>query len=71
MLLGDVGRVPLGEGAIANGQVGTTDAGLEEDCCGYARLELLTRSGRDGPGYVKREPDGELRFAEVHGILDA
>jgi hypothetical protein len=71
VLLSDVGRVPLGEGAIANCQVGTTDAGLEEDCCSYARLELLAGSGGDGPGYVEREPDRELRIAEVHVVLDA
>ena len=71
VLLGDVGRVPLGEGAIANCQVGTTEAGLEEDCCSYTRLELLAGSGGDGPGYVEREPDGELRITEVHVVLDA
>ena len=71
VLLGDVGRVPVGEGAIANCQISATDAGLEEDCCSYARLELLTGSGGDGPGYVEREPDGELRIAEVHNVLNA
>lgn len=71
MLLGDVGRVPVGEGAIADCQIGATDAGLEEDCCSYACLELLTGSGGDGPGYVKREPDRELRIAEVHDVLNA
>lgn len=71
MLLGDVGRVPVGEGAIANCQISATDAGLEQDCCSYARLELLTGSGRDGPGYIEREPDGELQIAEVHDVLNA
>ena len=71
VLLGDVGRVPVGEGAIANCQISATDAGLEEDCCSYARLELLTGSGGDGLGYVEREPNGELRIAEVHDISNA
>ena len=70
VLLGDVGRVPLGEGAIANGQVGTTDTGLKEDCCSYARLELLTRSSGDRLGYIKREPNRELRIAEVYNVLN-
>ena len=70
MLLSDVSRVLLGEGAIANYQVGTTDTGLEEDCYSYARLELLARSSGDRLGYVKREPNRELRIAKVHIILD-
>ena len=71
MLLSNVSRILLEEGAIANCQVSTTDTGLEEDCYSYARLELLAGSGGDRPGYVKREPDRELRIAEVHVVLDA
>jgi hypothetical protein len=70
VLLGDVSRVLVGEGAIANYQISATDTGLEEDCYSYARLELLTGSSGDGLGYVKREPDGELRIAEVHNVLN-
>jgi hypothetical protein len=70
VLLGDVGRVLVGEGTIANCQISATDTGLEEDCYSYARLELLTGSGGDRPGYVEREPDRELRIAEVHDVLD-
>ena len=70
MLLSDVSRVLLGEGAIANYQVGTTDTGLEEDCYSYARLELLARSSGDRLGYVKREPNRELQIAKMHIILD-
>lgn len=71
MLLSDVGRVLLGEGAIANCQVSTTEAGLEEDCYSYTHLELLAGSSGDRPGYVKREPDRELRITKVHIVLDA
>jgi hypothetical protein len=71
VLLSDVGRVLVGEGTIANCQIGATNTSLEEDCCSYARLELLTRSGGDRLGYVEREPDRELQIAEMHDVLNA
>ena len=70
MLLSNVSRVLLEEGTIVNYQVGITDTGLEEDCYSYARLELLAGSSRDRLGYVKREPNRELRIAKVYIILD-
>ena len=70
MLLSNVGRVLLGEGTIANYQVSTTDTSLKEDCYSYARLELLAGSSGDRLGYVKREPNRELRIAKVYVVLD-